>query len=192
LPKLAETLGYTLDEFRKEFGVPPAQARPGKPTPKNISTSMGLPHGLKLHVMQPARILPEFEMGVAASRRVDKIAEQPDTNRLVGTPDRRAFVTPVDGDCQEPKWKHGELVIFSYDAVDREGLLPGRSYYLVFTDGSTTFKRVFADERDPEKFILRCWNQKKYPKDQPVHRDEVVRIARAIAKQIIVDEETEE
>jgi hypothetical protein len=95
----------------------------------------------------------------------------------------------VDGDCQQPKWKHGELVIFSYDAVEREGILPGKSYYLAFTDGSTTFKRLYPDENDAERYILRCWNRKKYPKDQKIHRDEVVRIARAVSKQVAVDED---
>jgi hypothetical protein len=136
-----------------------------------------------------ARALPEFQIGVAASRRVEKLADHPDANRMAAASDRRAFTAPVDGDCQHPKWKHGEIVIFSFDAADREGILPGRSYYLAFTDGSTTFKRVFRDEKDPDVFILRCWNRKKYPADQRVHREEIVRIARAISKQVAVNED---
>lgn len=154
-----------------------------------IAERSALPGSLDLRRYRPARVVPEFAIGVAASRRVEKFADHPDANRLVAAADRRAFTIPVDGDCQHPKWKHGEIVIFSFDAAEREGILPGRSYYLAFVDGSTTFKRVFLDESDPEALILRCWNRKKYPQDQKVHKEEIARIARAISKQVAVDEQ---
>jgi len=181
LPKLAAALGYSLQEFKSRF-CPPESGASG------AAAGAAFPAGLDIRRARAARVVPEFRIGVAASRRVDKLADYPDANRLVATTDRRAFSAPVDGDCQHPKWKHGEVVVFSYDVVERQGVLAGRSYYLAFTDGSTTFKRVFLDERDPDVFILRIWNRKKYTKDQRVHRDEIVRIARAIAKQVTVDE----
>lgn len=184
LPRLAAALGLGLEEFKREFCPPESTANGSSPGAQ-------LPGGLDMRRTRAARTVPEFRIGIAASRRVDKLSEYPDANRLVGSTDRRAFCAPVDGDCQKPKWKHGEIVIFSYDAVEREGVLPGRSYYLAFTDGSTTFKRVFMDERDPETFILRCWNRRKYPRDQRVHRDEIVRIAKAVSKQVAVDESTD-
>jgi hypothetical protein len=192
LPKLAEVLGLTLEEFKTQFCLPSSNEPPTLQS--NISVlgdGPGFPTGLDLRRVRPAKVLPEFQIGIAASRRVEKLADHPDANRLVASGDRRAFTAPVDGDCQHPKWKHGEIVVFSFDAVEREGIIPGRSYYLAFTDGSTTFKRVFTDEKDTELFILRCWNRKKYPGDQKVHRDEIVRIARAISKQVVVDEEEE-
>jgi transcriptional regulator with XRE-family HTH domain len=189
LPRLASTLGITLEEFRARFCLndPP-------PMPQALAggtAAAALPVGLDLRRVHAARILPEHRIGVAASRRVDKVSEHPDANPLVAASDRRAFTAPVDGDCQHPKWKHGEIVVFSFDAVEREGILVGRSYYLAFADGSTTFKRLFKDESDPETYVLRCWNRKKYPLDQRVHRDEIVRIARAVSKQVIVAEEEE-
>ncbi|MGA3066077.1 MAG: helix-turn-helix domain-containing protein [Tepidisphaeraceae bacterium] len=187
LPKLAVSLGMNLDQFRSAF-CPPAAA----PAPTGtLAGQGGLPPGIDVTRQRPARTLPEFAIGIAASRRVDKLADYPDANRLAATADRRAFSAPVDGDCQNPKWRDGEIVIFSYDAVEREGILPGSSYYVAFTDGSTTFKRLFPDEQDPEQFVLRCWNRKKYPNDQRVHRDEIVRIAKAVSKQVIVDESGE-
>jgi transcriptional regulator with XRE-family HTH domain len=188
IPRLASVLGISLEDFRSRFCVPapvPTDKTPGS------QSHLQSPSGLDLTRLRTARILPEFQIGIAASRRVEKVSDHPDANRLVASPDRRAFTAPVDGDCQQPKWKHGEVVVFSFDAVEREGILPGRSYYLAFTDGSTTFKRVFKDELDPEIYILRCWNRKKYPADQRVHRDEIVRIARAVSKQVIVSEEDE-
>jgi transcriptional regulator with XRE-family HTH domain len=196
LPKLALALGLSLEDFKVRFSV--AEDAVSAPNAKNLSLTSdfshktnvsGLPAGLDLRRVHLARILPEYQIGIAASRRVDKFSEHPDSNRLVAASDRRAFTAPIDGDCQHPKWKHGEIVVFSFEAVEREGILAGKSYYLAFTDGSTTFKRVFKDENDPDIYVLRCWNRRKYPADHRVHRDEVVRIARAVSKQIIVNED---
>jgi transcriptional regulator with XRE-family HTH domain len=211
LPKLATALGMTLEDFKGRFCVPddgpssaakkasggPGKGKPfaseGKPFASEgkpfAAGNFAMPVGLEMRRVRPARVLPEFHIGIAASRRVDKLSEHPDSNRLVAASDRRAFTAPVDGDCQHPKWKHGEIVVFSFDAVEREGILPGKSYYLAFTDGSTTFKRVFKDEKDPEVYVLRCWNRKKYPADQRVHLNEIVRVARAVSKQVVVSED---
>jgi hypothetical protein len=148
-----------------------------------------LPAGLRTKELQPAKFVPHFASGVAASRRVEKLEEEDfDSRRPVSIDDYRVFTVPVDGDCQDPVWKNGEIVLFSFDAYDREGILPGKSYYLAFTDGSTTFKRVFIDPDDPEIYILRCWNAARYPAERRVHFSEVVRIARAISKQVVPEE----
>jgi transcriptional regulator with XRE-family HTH domain len=190
LPKLATALGLTLEAFKRRFCVSDdAPSAAAKKASDRHAGNFALPVGLEMRRIRPARVLPEFQIGIAASRRVDKLSEHPDSNRLVAASDRRAFTAPVDGDCQHPKWKHGEIVVFSFDAVEREGILPGKSYYLAFTDGSTTFKRVFKDEKDPEVYILRCWNRRKYPADQRVHSSEIVRVARAVSKQVVVPED---
>jgi DNA-binding XRE family transcriptional regulator len=190
LPKHATALGMTLEDFKGRFCVPDGAPSAGaKEASDGHAGSLALPVGLQMRRIRPARVLPEFQIGIAASRRVDKLSEHPDSNRLVAASDRRAFTAPVDGDCQHPKWKHGEIVVFSFDAVEREGILPGKSYYLAFTDGSTTFKRIFKDEKDPDVYILRCWNRRKYPADQRVHSSEIVRVARAVSKQVLVPED---
>jgi transcriptional regulator with XRE-family HTH domain len=186
LPMLASALGLSLENFKERFCV--SQNIPISESSSSSQQAV-FPTGLDLRRVRPARILPEFHIGVAANKRVDKFSEYPDANRLAASSDRRAFAAPVDGDCQHPKWKNGEIVVFSFDAVEREGILPGKSYYLAFADGSTTFKRVFRDESDPDVYILRCWNRRKYPEDRRVHSNEVVRIARAVSKQIFVEEE---
>ena len=175
---LSAALNLTPTELARRLaaGAPPANSTP-------------LPSSLRMNQRRPARLAPHFLSGVAASRRVEKLEEEDQESRQpVATDDARVFTIPVDGDCQEPAWKDGEIVLFSFDAYDREGIVPGKSYYLAFTDGSTTFKRVFLDDDDPETYILRCWNTAKYPNERRAHFREVVRIARAISKQVNPEE----
>jgi hypothetical protein len=155
-----------------------------------VSSEGELPSAIRTSDMRPARMVPHFTSGVAASRRVEKLEDEDfESRQPAASEDFRAFTIPVDGDCQEPVWNNGEIVLFSFDAYDREGILPGKSYYLAFTDGSTTFKRVFLDPNDPEVYILRCWNTRKFPNERRVHFSEVVRIARAVSKQVVPLEE---
>ena len=182
---LSKALNLTPTELVRRLNVGttlPAAAPAPPPRPR-------LPTSLRMDLRQPARLLPHFVSGVAASKRVEKLEEQDEESKLPASiEDARAFSIPVDGDCQEPVWKDGDVIIFSFDAFDREGILPGKSYYLAFTDGSTTFKRVFLDDTDPEVYILRCWNTAKYPDERRVHFSEVVRIARALSKQVTPEE----
>jgi hypothetical protein len=179
---LSRALNVTPTELVRRLGVGTAPGLAGQGRPS-------LPRSLRMDEMRPARLVPHFTSGVAASRRVEKIEDEDhESKQPVGIEDARAFTIPVDGDCQDPVWKNGEIVVFSFDAYDREGILPGKSYYLAFTDGSTTFKRVFVDETDHEVYILRCWNTNKYPNERRVHFSEVVRVARAVSKQVSPEE----
>ena len=178
--KLSRALNLTPTELVRRLGVAGAPAQP--------AGEQALPSALRSNEMRQARMVPHFVSGVAASKRVEKLEENHESQQPVGTEDMRVFTIPVDGDCQEPVWKNGDVVVFSFDAYEREGIVPGKSYYLAFTDGSTTFKRVFVDDEDPEVYILRCWNTAKYPAPRRVHFTEVVRIARAISKQVSPEE----
>jgi hypothetical protein len=148
-----------------------------------------LPTALRSNLKRPARMVPHFISGVAASKRVEKVEDEDfNSRRPADTLDDRAFTIPVDGDCQEPVWNDGDVVLFSYDTYEREGIVSGKSYYMAFSDGTTTFKRVFLDKADPDFYVLRCWNEKKYPHERRVHFSEVVRIARAVSKQMTPQE----
>ena len=173
---LSNALNLSPTELVRRLGVAPGGA--------SDSDAAELPTGLQSNLKRPARMVPHFTSGVAASRRVEKLEDEDySSRRPADTLDERAFTVPVDGDCQEPVWNNGDIVLFSYDAYEREGILPGKSYYLAFSDGTTTFKRVFVDPHDPHVYILRCWNMEKYPAERRVHFSEVVRIARAVSKQ---------
>lgn len=183
-------------ELQKDAVVSLAQALNLAPTELVRRLAIGtpasddeLPSALRQNEKRPARLVPHFVSGVAASRRVEKLEDEDfDLKKYASSEDPRVFTIPVDGDCQSPVWNDGEIVLFSFDAYEREGILPGKSYYLAFTDGSTTFKRVFLDPEDPETYVLRCWNEAKYPGERRVHFPEVVRIARAMSKQIAPQE----
>jgi hypothetical protein len=69
------------------------------------------------------------------------------------------------------------MVVFSVDAAEREGIMEGRNYFIQFTEGETTFKRIFFDPVEANRLILRCWNG-KYP-DRLIERGSVQLLARA-------------
>ncbi|HEY8748985.1 MAG TPA: hypothetical protein VIM11_13470 [Tepidisphaeraceae bacterium] len=180
---LSKALNLSPTELVRRLGVRTAVGSVTVPAARD------LPSSLRSNLKRPARMVPHFSSGVAASKRVEKLEdEDPDARRPADTLDDRAFTIPVDGDCQEPVWNDGEIVLFSYDSYEREGILSGKSYYLAFSDGTTTFKRVFLDPADPNVYVLRCWNQQKYPLERRVHFSEVVRIARAVSKQMTPQE----
>jgi len=184
---LSKALNLPPTELVRRLTVKPEE--PMLPPPRAVglepSPYAGLPSGLRMEFMRPARMAPKFSSGVAASKLVEKLEdEDAEEKQPVDTEDVRVFTIPVDGDCQDPVWKNGEVVVFSFDAVEREGIQSGKSYYLAFTDGSTTFKRVFLDENDPDAYILQCYNTIRYPQRRRVPCSEVVRIARAISKMV--------
>jgi hypothetical protein len=178
---LSRALNLTPTELVRRLRITDTAASP----PPKYHGMTSLPTALQSSLTRPARFVPHFSSGIAASKLVEKVEdEDPDARIPVDTEDTRVFTIPVDGDCQEPVWKHGEIVVFSFDAYEREGIIPGKSYYLALIDGSTTFKRVYLDPKEPEVYILRCWNYRRYPTQRRVRFDEVVRIARAISKQV--------
>jgi phage repressor protein C with HTH and peptisase S24 domain len=56
-----------------------------------------------------------------------------------GVTDLDAFAARVAGDSMRPKYRNGDIVIFSPATTARDG----DDCYIRFTDGRTTFKRVY-------------------------------------------------
>jgi len=69
----------------------------------------------------------------------------------------------IDGDCMTPPYINGQLAVFSYDAVEREGLIPGHAYYIQTRgpDSGGTFKAFLKDGKNHATFY--CLNRAKYP-----------------------------
>ena len=114
--------------------------------------------------------------GVSAARREDRAGVE--RGRVpIPAGARRRFAVIVDGDCMEPKYRDGDVVVFSVDAAEREGIVDGRNYFIQFADGENTFKRVFLEPSDVNWLVLRCWNA-KYP-PRRVERTSIHLLARA-------------
>src|SRR5215208_784080 len=72
----------------------------------------------------------------------------------VGCPDvadRDAFAARVHGDSMTPKYREGDIVIFSPAAAPRDG----DDCFVRFADGQTTFKRVFFETGEAGKSVMR-------------------------------------
>lgn len=165
--RIADALKITPDELAKRLAAPGSKPKPDPEFPSGVKKIL------------PVKMVPQFETPLAASRTAD--LGDPKPIRLVPLPvEGRAFLTVVEGDCMEPTYRNGQLVVFGYDIVDREGLVDGHPYYVQLSDGSGTFKLVYRNPEDGDALLLVALNAKKYPKHIRVHRDEVVRIAKAL------------
>jgi phage repressor protein C with HTH and peptisase S24 domain len=102
----------------------------------------------------------------------------------------RRFAAVVDGDCMEPKFRDGDVVVFSVDAAEKEGIVEGRNYFLQFIDGENTFKRIFFDPDNAEQLVLRCWNA-HYP-HRCIRRDRIQLLARAEFRLVPDEPESEQ
>jgi repressor LexA len=89
----------------------------------------------------------------------------------VGCPDvhdKDAFATRVHGDSMMPKYREGDIVIFSPAA----GPKSGDDCFVRFDDGQTTFKRVFFenDEAGSPAIRLQPRNERYRPQTVPSER----------------------
>ena len=125
--------------------------------------------------------------GISASRFVEKTnLDYPPgfADRYVPAPtdDPDAFAMVVDGDCMEPDYRRGEMVIFSPLEVQRYGPQNARDYAIQLDGQSANesgFKRLFIDRENISVFYFRCINP-KYKTNERVLRERVLRLARAI------------
>ncbi|MDB5299365.1 MAG: hypothetical protein JWO87_1028 [Phycisphaerales bacterium] len=177
--KLAALLNLSPDALRQQIGAPSGETDDASATPR-VGPSATLHDAAFPTGMQPGsgRGVVEVEHfhGVSAARTEDRAAAQRGKAPVPAGAARRFAVT-VDGDCMEPKYHHGDVVVFSVDAAEREGIVEGKNYFLQFADGENTFKRIFLDVENRELLILRCWNEKYEPR--VVERASVKLLARA-------------
>jgi phage repressor protein C with HTH and peptisase S24 domain len=177
MEKLSQALGKAPDEIRTKL-------RQAYYVRGDLSMSVPIMNrpGERL-VMRPVPILN----GISASRFVEKTnLDYPPgfADRYVPAPtdDPDAFAMIVDGDCMEPDYRRGELVIFSPLEVQRYGPQAGKDYAVQLDStgaNENSFKRLFLEKDDPTVFLFRCINP-KYKSPEKVKRDKIVRLARAI------------
>lgn len=106
----------------------------------------------------------------------------------VGCPDvqdRDAFGARVHGDSMVPKYREGDIVIFSPSAEPRNG----DDCFVRFADGHTTFKRIFFESNESGTSVVRLQPRNEKYRPQVVPGTEVTGMYRAVFKYQRVDEE---
>lgn len=78
-----------------------------------------------------------------------------------GLQDPDAFATRVHGDSMEPKYRDGDVVVFSPALPPRDG----DDCFVRFADGNSTFKRIFTDG---ERVRLQPRNERYAPQTVPM------------------------
>src|SRR5688500_16319217 len=106
----------------------------------------------------------------------------------VGCPDvfdKDAFAARVHGDSMTPKYREGDIVIFSPAASPRDG----DDCFVRFTDGQTTFKRVFFETGEAGKPVMRLQPRNERYRPQVVPGDAVSGLYRAVYRYQRVDQD---
>jgi SOS-response transcriptional repressor LexA len=106
----------------------------------------------------------------------------------VGCPDvadRDAFAARVHGDSMTPKYREGDIVIFSPAAQPRDG----DDCFVRFADGQTTFKRVFFETGEGGKPVMRLQPRNEKYRPQVVPGDAISGLYRAVYRYQRVDQD---
>lgn len=186
--RLAALVGVSPDDLRRQIGAVDeaksptevaeavVEAPPPPPVVPQAKESPEAPSAVRFASQRDVVDVSHYH-GVSAAR----IESRTDADRgkapIPAGSSRRVAVT-VDGDCMEPRYFNGDVVIFSVDQAEREGVIDGKNYFVQFADGENTFKRLFLHADNRELLVLRCWNS-KYP-DRIVERAKIKLLARAM------------
>ena len=108
----------------------------------------------------------------------DEYVACPDLN------DPQAFAARVHGDSMTPKYREGDIVIFSPAATPKSG----DDCFVRFGNGHTTFKRAFF-ESDKGEAVIRLQPRNEKYRAQVVLGGEVTGLYKAVFKYQKVDEE---
>jgi len=106
----------------------------------------------------------------------------------IGCPDLSdpdAFAARVHGDSMVPKYREGDIVIFSPASTWRDG----NDCFVRFEDGQTTFKRVFAEKSDSGQGVLRLQPRNERYRPQVVPSEKVSGLYKAVYQYRRVDED---
>jgi transcriptional regulator with XRE-family HTH domain len=181
--RLATLLNVSPDDLRRQIGVADLREDHADASTNGATAvlepavgSAEFPSAMKAGARREVMEVAHFH-GVSAARAEDRTdAHRGKAPVPAGSP--RRFAVTVDGDCMEPKYRDGDVVVFSVDAAEREGIVEGKNYFIQFAGEENTFKRIFFDPENRELLILRCWNE-RYP-PRIVERSKIKLLARAI------------
>jgi len=109
----------------------------------------------------------------------DEYVACPDLN------DPQAFAARVHGDSMTPKYREGDIVIFSPAASPRSG----DDCFVRFADGHTTFKRAFFESGEKGEAVIRLQPRNEKYRAQVARSEEITGLYKAVFKYQRVDEE---
>jgi repressor LexA len=92
--------------------------------------------------------------------------------------DKDAFAARVHGDSMTPKYREGDIVIFSPAASPRNG----DDCFVRFEDGHTTFKRVFFENDEAGSSSLRLQPRNEKYRPQTIAAEKVTGLWKAVYK----------
>lgn len=104
----------------------------------------------------------------------------------IGCPDlhdRDAFACRVFGDSMIPKFRQGDIVIFSPAAVPKDG----DDCFVRFKDGHTTFKRVFFELDEQGRSVIRLQPRNERYRPQIVEAEQVTGLYKAMYRYQLLD-----
>jgi repressor LexA len=100
--------------------------------------------------------------------------------------DKDAFAARVQGDAMLPKYRQGDIVIFSPAASPRSG----DDCFVRFGDGQTTFKRIFFETDGPGRIpVVRLQPRNEKYRPTVLKREQVCGLYRAVYQCQRVDED---
>jgi hypothetical protein len=82
----------------------------------------------------------------------------------------------IRGDCNAPKLRDGEEVMFGPARGPRAKFVEGKLHLLKIRNGPMIVRRVFVDPLDRSRFLLRFGNRRKYPHAQRIRRRDVAEL----------------
>ena len=112
-------------------------------------------------------------------RAADEYVSCPDIH------DRQAFAARVHGDSMMPKYRESDIVIFSPALSPRDG----DDCFIRFTDGQTTFKRIFFETGEGGQPNLRLQPRNERYKPQVVTSELLAGMYKAVYRYQRVDED---
>lgn len=99
--------------------------------------------------------------------------------------DKDAFAARVHGDSMTPKYREGDIVIFSPAAAPRNG----DDCFVRFDNGHTTFKRVFFESDEAGVSVLRLQPRNEKYRPQTIPSEQVAGLYKAVFRYQRVDED---
>jgi repressor LexA len=100
----------------------------------------------------------------------------------VSDPD--AFAARISGDSMTPRYREGDIVIFS----PKLAVKSGHDAFIRFDDGQTTFKRVFYETDDAGQAVIRLQPRNEKYRPQIIPAEKITGIWRAVYRYEAVGE----